>query len=84
MENNLKNLLVLAGAAIAGGWGGSWAAGRIGTAMGVSLGPWGAAAGGMIGAMLGTSLAKGVLGHTDALPSPESIAIPDQEPSSEA
>jgi phage-related minor tail protein len=84
MENSLKNLLVLTGAAIAGGLGGSWAAGRIGTALGVSLGPWGAAAGGMIGAMLATSLAKGVVGQPEALPLPESMAMPDPEQDPEA
>ncbi len=75
MDNSTKNMVVLAGAAIVGGWGGSWASGRIGAAMGLSLGPWGSAAGAVVGALLGTALAKNVLGaDTQVLPDPESIA----------
>lgn len=74
MDSNTKNMLVLGGAAIAGGWGGSWAAARLGASFGLALGPWGSAAGGMIGAMLGTTVAKSLLGvETQALPEPESM-----------
>ena len=85
MENNTKNMLVLGGAAIAGGWSGSWATGRLGAALGLSLGPWGAAAGAVIGALLGTTLAKSMLGvDTEALPDPESIAATVSESVAEA
>ncbi len=85
MENNTKNMLVLGGAAIAGGWGGSWAAARLGASFGIALGPWGSAAGGMLGAMLGTAVAKNLLGvDTQALPDPESMAAATSETVSEA
>ena len=71
MENSTKNMLVLAGAALAGGWGGSWATARLGTALGLTLGPWGSAAGAVIGALVGTSLAKNMMGETPARPEPE-------------
>ena len=75
MDKSTKDMLVLGGAAIVGGWGGSWASGRIGAAMGLSLGPWGSAAGAVIGALLGTTLAKSVLGaDTKVLPDPDSVA----------
>lgn len=85
MENSTKNMLMLGGAAIAGGWGGSWAAARLGATFGLSLGPWGSAAGGLIGAMLGTALAKNLLGiDTQALPSPEAVATAASESVTEA
>ena len=67
MDNNIKNSLLLAGGAISGGYGGSWVAQRICTAMGCSLGPWGSAIGAMLGAMAGTALTKTMIGE-QALP----------------
>ena len=75
MDNNVKNMLVLSAAALAGGWGGSWATGRLGTALGMSLGPWGSAAGAIVGSLLATYAAKNMAGiDTPALPDPESMA----------
>ena len=67
MDTNIKNSLLLAGTAIAGGMGGSWAATRLGAALGVTLGPWGSAAGAMLGAMASTALAKRFLGDPQSL-----------------
>jgi hypothetical protein len=75
MDNNVKNMLVLGGAAIAGGWGGSWASSRLGAALGLTLGPWGTAGGAIIGSLLATYLAKNMAGiDTPALPEPDSAA----------
>ena len=63
MDTNIKNSLLIAGSAIAGGMGGSWAATRLGAALGLSLGPWGSAIGGMLGAMASTALAKRFIGE---------------------
>ena len=63
MDPNIKNSLLLAGSAIAGGMGGSWAATRLGAAFGLTLGPWGSAIGGMLGAMASTALAKKFVGE---------------------
>ena len=62
MDTNIRNSLLLAGTAIAGGMGGSWAATRLGAALGLTLGPWGSAAGAMLGAMASTAVAKRFLG----------------------
>ena len=61
MDKATKNMLILGGAALAGGWGGSWAATRLGATLGLTLGPWGATAGVLIGSLLGTTVAKKVL-----------------------
>ena len=76
MDNNTKNMLVLGGAAVAGGWGGSWAAARLGATMGLSLGPWGSAAGAVIGSMLGTTIARMVL-ETQMMPGLEASITTD-------
>jgi len=65
MDNNIKNSLLLAGSAVAGGYGGSWAAQRVCAALGCSLGPWGSAIGAMVGAMAGSALAKRMLGDNE-------------------
>ncbi len=65
MDNNIKNSLLLAGSAVAGGYGGSWAAQRLCDALGCSLGPWGSAIGAMVGAMAGSALAKSMLGDKE-------------------
>ena len=75
MDTNIKNSLILAGSAIAGGMGGSWAATRLGAAFGLSLGPWGSAIGGMLGAMASTALAKRFVGE----PQPVLGVQPDVE-----
>lgn len=62
MDKNIKNSLILAGSAIAGGYGGSWAAQRLCSALGCSLGPWGPAIGAVLGAMATTAVAKRVVG----------------------
>ena len=62
MDTDIKNSLIVAGSAIVGGMGGSWAATRLGAAVGLSLGPWGSAVGAMLGAMASTAVAKKVLG----------------------
>lgn len=67
MDTNIKNSLLLAGSAMAGGMGGSWAATRLGAALGLSLGPWGSAAGAMLGAMASTALAKKLLGEPQSM-----------------
>ena len=67
MDTNVKNSLLVAGSAIAGGAGGSWAATRLGAALGLTLGPWGSAAGAMLGAMASTALAKKILGEPQSL-----------------
>jgi len=69
MDSNTKNMLVITGATVAGGWGGSWATGRLGAALGLSLGPWGSAAGAVIGALLGSTVAKSMIGETPMLSS---------------
>jgi uncharacterized membrane protein YdjX (TVP38/TMEM64 family) len=82
MDTNIKNSLLLAGSAIAGGAGGSWAATRLGAAFGLSLGPWGSAAGAMLGAMASTALAKRMLGEPQAMleAQPDVEAAPESEP----
>lgn len=67
MDTNVRNSLLVAGSAIAGGAGGSWAATRLGAVLGLSLGPWGSAAGAMLGAMASTALAKKLLGEPESL-----------------
>lgn len=74
MEQDTKNMLILSVAAIASGWGGSWATARLGKALGLTLGPWGTAAGTVIGALAGTALAKNMLGNTQVLSELESKA----------
>jgi hypothetical protein len=75
MDNNIKNSLVLAGTAIAGGYGGSWIAQRVCTALGCTLGPWGSAIGAMLGAMASTAVAQNMMGDKQALPEFESEAM---------
>ena len=81
MDNNTKNMLVLGGAAVAGGWGGSWAAAQVGARLGVNLGPWGAAVGAMIGSMLGTSIAKKII-QTQTVPGLEATFTTEPIPES--
>ena len=68
MDNNIKNSLVLAGSAIAGGYGGSWIAQRVCNAVGCSLGPWGSAIGAVLGAMAGTAVAKSLVDDQPMIP----------------
>ncbi len=68
MDKNIKNSLIMAGSALAGGYGGSWAAQRLCGALNCSLGPWGPAIGAVLGAMATTAVAKSMLGETDAFP----------------
>ncbi len=68
MDANVKNSLIVAGSAIAGGYGGSWIAQRVCTAMGCSLGPWGSAIGAVLGAMATTAIAKNVLVEEQLIP----------------
>lgn len=81
MDNNIKNSLMLAGSAIAGGYGGSLVAQRLCTALNCSLGPWGSAIGAMLGAMAGTALAKTMMGDTQMIPEfePESVNTVETE-----
>ena len=65
MDKHLKNSLLMAGSALAGGYGGSWAAQRICTALGCNLGPWGSAIGAVLGAMASTALTKSIIGEPD-------------------
>ena len=68
MDQNVKNSLVMAGSALAGGYGGSWIAGRLCTAMNCTLGPWGTAIGAVLGAMATTAVAKSMMGDAQAFP----------------
>ena len=68
MDKNVKNALIMAGSALAGGYGGSWVAQRLCAAMNCSLGPWGPAIGAVLGAMATTSVAKSMLGESEAFP----------------
>ena len=68
MDQNVKNSLVMAGSALAGGYGGSWIAQRLCTAMNCNLGPWGTAIGAVLGAMATTAVAKSMMGETQAFP----------------
>ena len=79
MDNNTKNMLVLGGAAVAGGWGGSWAATKLGAHLGLRFGPWGAAAGAMAGSLLGTTIAKRFLGP-QTIPGLEATFTPESVP----
>jgi len=79
MDNNTKNMLVLGGAALAGGWGGSWAATKLGAHLGYRFGPWGAAAGAMAGSLLGTTIAKKFL-ESQAIPGLEASFAPESVP----
>ena len=80
MDTNVKNSLLLAGSAIAGGAGGSWAATRLGAALGLSLGPWGSVAGAMLGAMASTALAKKMLGEPQTMLEAQINAEAEAEP----
>ena len=71
MDTNVKNSVLVAGSAIAGGMGGSWAATRLGAALGLSLGPWGSAVGAMLGAMASTALTKKLLGEPQPMLEPQ-------------
>lgn len=68
MDNNVKNSLLMAGSALAGGYGGSWAAQHLCKALGCSLGPWGPAIGAVLGAMATTAVTKSMIGDTQAFP----------------
>jgi hypothetical protein len=62
MDKNVKNSLIMAGSALAGGYGGSWAAQRLCAAVGCNLGAWGPAIGAVLGAMAATSVTKSLIG----------------------
>jgi hypothetical protein len=68
MDKNVKNSLIMVGSALAGGYGGSWIAQRLCTALNCSLGPWGPAIGAVLGAMATTAVTKSMLGDTSAFP----------------
>jgi hypothetical protein len=68
MDKNVKNSLILAGSALAGGYGGSWVAQRLCSALNCSLGPWGSAIGAVLGAMATTAVAKSMVGYSDEFP----------------
>jgi hypothetical protein len=68
MDKNVKNSLIMAGSALAGGYGGSWAAQRLCTALGCSLGPWGPAIGAVLGAMATTAVTKSMIGDPQGFP----------------
>ena len=68
MDKNVKNSLIMAGSALAGGYGGSWVAQRLCSAMGCSLGPWGPAIGAVLGAMATTAVTKSMIGDTQSFP----------------
>ena len=58
MNNDTQKSLILGVGAVAGGWAGAVAAGRIGAAYGYKFGPMGTVAGAAVGALLGLSLCK--------------------------
>ena len=68
MDQNVKNSLIMAGSALAGGYGGSWVAQRICTAVNCNLGPWGPAIGAVLGAMATTAVTKSMIGDSQAFP----------------
>ena len=68
MDANIKNSLMIAGSAVAGGYGGSWVAQRLCTALGCNLGPWGSAIGAVLGAMATTAIAKNMIGEEQLIP----------------
>jgi len=68
MDTTVKNSLIMAGSALAGGYGGSWVAQRLCTAMGCSLGPWGPAIGAVLGAMATTAVTKSMIGDSQPFP----------------
>lgn len=72
MDKNVKNSLIMAGSALAGGYGGSYVAQRLCAAMNCSLGPWGPAIGAVLGAMATTAVAKSMLGEPEPFPDFES------------
>jgi hypothetical protein len=61
MDKDTQKSLILGVGAVAGGWGGAVAAGRIGAAYGYKFGPMGTVAGAAVGALLGLSLCKMLL-----------------------
>lgn len=58
MDKDTQKSLILGVGAVAGGWGGAVAAGRIGAAYGYKFGPMGTVAGAAVGALLGLGLCK--------------------------
>ena len=68
MEKSIRDGLVIAGSAAAGGWGGSWGTARVGALLGLRFGPWGAMVGTAIGALAGVVLAKRILENAEGLP----------------
>jgi hypothetical protein len=75
MDKNVKNSLLLASGAVAGGYGGSWIAQRVCTAMGCSLGPWGSAIGAILGAMAGSALTKSMMADEPLMPDFDADAV---------
>ena len=67
MNKSIKDGLVIAGSAAAGGWGGSWSVARIGAILGLRLGPWGAAIGTAVGALAGVALARKMLANGEVI-----------------
>ena len=68
MDKTVKNSLIMAGSALAGGSGGSWIAQRVCAAMNCSLGPWGPAIGAVLGAMATTAVTKSMIGDSEPFP----------------
>jgi len=68
MDKDVKNSLLMAASALAGGYGGSWTAQRLCAAMGCNLGPWGPAIGAVLGAMATTAVTRSMIGDTQSFP----------------
>lgn len=72
MNKSIKGGLVIAGSAAAGGWGIT----RLGTLLGLRLGPWGAAVGTAVGALAGFALAQKMQANgvtLEDIPEPETL-----------
>ena len=65
MNTNTKNALILGAGALAGIFVGRWAAPRIGSVLGLTLGPWGSAVGAALGGVLGAAMASKMTGEVE-------------------
>ena len=66
MNTNTKNALILGAGALIGIFAGRWAAPRVGSMIGLTMGPMGSAVGAALGGVLGAAIASKMTGDVEA------------------